>query len=182
MTVPCPRRKGFARKHELIDGVYLYRHPMSEERNSPFGPRTAAHAFWEFFYAWWIYLRRGFHVIQGCNPPDDIFLIALSFRILGVRYVFDRHDANPKLYLSKVEEKTCSTNCRLGLVTHRFSDVVMATNSSYQDLAISRGKIPPEDVFAHRTGPDAKTFKAVADFVRISNYRSNNGEYSGIFW
>jgi len=107
--------------------------------------------------------------------------MALSFRFLGVRYVFDRHDANPELYLSKVEEKTCSTNCRLGLMTCRFSDAVMATNSSYQDLAISPGKIPPEDVFVHRNGPDAKTFQAVADFVGISNYRSNNGEYSGIF-
>ncbi len=39
--------------------------------------------FWEFLYSWWIYLRRGFHVIQGCNPPDDIFLVALPFKLLG---------------------------------------------------------------------------------------------------
>ena len=57
--------------------------------------------FWEFFYTWWIYFREGFDVIQGCNPPDNIFLIALPFKLLGVKYIFDHHDANPELYLSK---------------------------------------------------------------------------------
>jgi len=28
-------------------------------------------------------------VIQGCNPPDDIFLVALPFKLLGVKYIFD---------------------------------------------------------------------------------------------
>ena len=53
----------------------------------------------------WIYFRRGFHVIQGCNPPDDIFLVALPFKLFGVKYIFDHHDANPELYLSKYGTK-----------------------------------------------------------------------------
>jgi len=44
-------------------------------------------------------------VIQGCNPPDLIFLIALPFKLLGVKYIFDYHDANPELYLSKFAAK-----------------------------------------------------------------------------
>ena len=61
--------------------------------------------FWEFVYTWWIFLRQGFDVIQGCNPPDDIFLIALPFKALGVKYIFDHHDANPELYLSKYDQE-----------------------------------------------------------------------------
>ena len=38
---------------------------------------------------------------EGCNPPDDIFLVALPFKLLGVKYIFDHHDANPELYVSK---------------------------------------------------------------------------------
>ncbi len=119
--------------------------------------------FWEFLYSWWIYLRHGFHVIQGCNPPDDIFLIALPFKLLGVKYIFDHHDANPELYYSKYEKEGVfyKVQRRLEKITYRFSDVVIATNGSYRDLAISRGGIAPEDVFIVRNGPDLDTFKPV---------------------
>jgi glycosyltransferase involved in cell wall biosynthesis len=166
VTVLCPRGKSFRRKHEVIDGVHIYRHPMPNEGNTPLGYlyEYGCALFWEFLYASWIYLRRGFDVIQGCNPPDNIFLVALPFKILGVKYVFDHHDANPELYLSKYERKDALYKVQVGLekMTYRFSDVVMATNNSYRELAISRGKKSPEDVFVVRNGPDAKTFKAVA--------------------
>lgn len=165
VTVLCPRGKGFAQRHEVINGVRIYRHPMPKEGNTPFGYlyEYGSALFWEFLYAWWIYLRRGFHAIQGCNPPDDIFLVALPFKIFGVKYVFDHHDANPELYLSKYDRKDAFYKVQVGLerMTYRFSDVVMATNSSYRDLAISRGKMSPEDVFVVRNGPDAKSFKPV---------------------
>src|SRR5690242_17810621 len=45
--------------------------------------------------------------------------------------------------------------------TYRFSDVVIATNESYKDLAVRRGGLLPEDVFVVRNGPDPKTFKPV---------------------
>jgi glycosyltransferase involved in cell wall biosynthesis len=46
-------------------------------------------------------------------------------------------------------------------MTYRFSDVVMATNCSYKELAVNRGGKDPADVFVVRNGPDLKTFKAV---------------------
>jgi glycosyltransferase involved in cell wall biosynthesis len=165
VAVLCPRGKGCTRRYELLDGIHIYRHPMPTEGNSPFGylREFACALFWEFWYAWWIYLRRGFHVIQGCNPPDDIFLIALPFKLLGVKYIFDHHDANPELYLSKYNKKGFLYNAQvwLEMLTYRFSDVVMATNASYRDLAVTRGGIDPEDVFIVRNGPDLETFKAI---------------------
>src|SRR5208283_2390300 len=47
-------------------------------------------------------------------------------------------------------------------MTYRCSDVVIATNDSYKDLAISRGRKAPEDVFVVRNGPDLNNFNAVA--------------------
>jgi hypothetical protein len=103
VTVLCPRGKGFLKRHEILEDVRIYRHPMSLEGNSPLGYawEYGFTLFWEFLYAWWIFLRHGFQVIQGCNPPDDIFLVALTFRIFGVKYIFDHHDASPELYCSK---------------------------------------------------------------------------------
>jgi hypothetical protein len=50
-------------------------------------------------------MRHGFLVIQGCNPPDTIFLVALPLKLLEVRYIFDHHDVNPELYVSKYNKE-----------------------------------------------------------------------------
>lgn len=156
VTVLCPRGKGYANGYEVLEGVRIYRHPMPKEGDGALGYvwEYSWGLFWEWWYTLWIYLRHGFEVIQGCNPPDDIFLVALPFKLFGVKYIFDHHDANPELYFSKYEKRGFFYWAQLELerFSYRFSDVVMATNSSYRDLAITRGRIAPEDVFIVRNG------------------------------
>jgi glycosyltransferase involved in cell wall biosynthesis len=165
VTVLCPRGKGYSKNYEVLDNIRVYRHPMPREGNSPSGyVREYAWALvWEFLYVWWIFLRHGFHVIQGCNPPDDIFLVALPFKLFGVKYIFDHHDANPELYFSKYEREDFFYKIQVWLekLSYRFADVVMATNASYRNLAITRGGLASEDVFIVRNGPDLETFKPV---------------------
>ena len=165
VTVLCPRMKMSKGGYEMIGRIRVYRHPMPDEGNSALGYlwEYSCALFWEFWYAWWIYLRHGFHVIQGCNPPDDIFLIALPFKLFGVKYIFDHHDAIPELYLSKYGKRGVlyKTQVLLEKLTYRFSDVVIATNASYSKLAVTRGRIAPADVFIVRNGPDLETFKGV---------------------
>jgi glycosyltransferase involved in cell wall biosynthesis len=165
VTVLCPKGKGAELGHEVIGGIHIYRHPAPQEGNSALGYlwEYGCALFWEFCYVWWIYLRHGFHVIQACNPPDDIFLVALPFKLFGVKYIFDHHDAMPELFFSKFGNQGFLYKVQVLLeeLTYRFSDVVMATNASYKDLAITRGHIAPEDVFIVRNGPDLETFKAV---------------------
>lgn len=166
VTVLCPKGKAYEKGHELLEGVHIYRHPMSKEGNTRFSYlwEFSCALFWEFLYSWWIYLRHGFHVVQGCNPPDDIFLIALPFKLFGVRYIFDHHDANPELYLSKYAKRGLLYKAQVLLeqLTYRFSDVVMATNESYRSLAVGRGGLAPDDVFVVRNGPDLETFRPVS--------------------
>ena len=165
VTVLCPQGKGFRKVHEVLDGVHIYRHPMPQEGDSPLGYiwEFGCALLWEFLFTCWIFMARGFEVIQGCNPPDDIFLIALPFRIFGVRYIFDHHDANPELYLSKYEREDFLFRVlkRLESLTYKASTVVMATNESYKALAISRGGLDAKDVFVVRNGPDLNTFRPV---------------------
>src|SRR5215469_3953016 len=165
VTVLCPKAKGYEVSHEVIDGIHIYRHPMTREGNSPLGyvREYALALFWEWVYTWWIYFRRGFDVIQGCNPPDDIVFVALPFKLFGIKYVFDHHDANPELYLSKYDRRglVYAIQIYLERLTYRFSDIVMCTNRSYRQLALSRGHVDPKDVFIVRNGPDRRKFKLV---------------------
>jgi len=183
VTVLCPKGMGYERGYERLDGVHVYRHPMSAEGNGVLGYlwEFGCALFWEFFYTFWIYFRRGFHVIQGCNPPDDIFLIALPYKLLGVKYIFDHHDANPELYLSKYGKTGFLYKAQAWLerMTYRFSDVVMATNNSYKELAVQRGGLDPADVFVVRNGPDLETFKAVSPDPALRYGKSHLVGYVG---
>ena len=165
VTVLCPRSKGAEQGYEFLEGVHIYRHPTAKEGNGAWGYlREYTFAlFWEFLYSWWIYFRRGFHVIQGCNPPDDIFLVALPFKLFGVKYIFDHHDVNPELYLSKYGKKDLFYKVQLQLEqgTFRCSDVVMSTNNSYREIAMTRGGVNADNIFVVRNGPSPE-FKAVS--------------------
>jgi glycosyltransferase involved in cell wall biosynthesis len=177
VTVLSPRDDRCRRGFEILKGVRIYRHPMPREGNGlvAYLAEYFSALFWQFWYAWWIYFRHGFHVIQGCNPPDTIFMIALPFKLLGVKYIFDQHDANPELYLSKYEKADILYKVQMWLEkqTFRFSDVVMTTNRSYRELALTRGGIASENVFIVRNGPDLRTFRAVqpiSDLKRGKRY------------
>jgi glycosyltransferase involved in cell wall biosynthesis len=165
VTVLCPQGKGYTQLHEVLEGIHIYRHPMPHEGNSAIGYlwEYGCALFWEMLFTWWIFFSRGFNVIQGCNPPDDIFLVALPFKVFGVSYIFDHHDANPELYLSKYERRDIFYKAQVWLerLTYRCADVVMATNESYKALALSRGRCEPADVFVVRNGPDLSQFKPV---------------------
>ena len=165
VIVLCPRGKGAEEGYEFLNGVHVYRHPTAKEGNGSWGYvwEYINALFWEHLYAWWIYFRRGFHVIQACNPPDDIFLVALPFKLLGVKYIFDHHDLVPELYVSKYGKRGLLYMVQLWLerLTFHCSDVVMATNNSYRDIAMSRGGVNADSIFVVRNGPSIDTFKAV---------------------
>jgi glycosyltransferase involved in cell wall biosynthesis len=183
VTVLCPRRKASAKGHEVVNGIRVYRHPSPAEGSTPIGYlwEYSCSLFWEFFYTSSIYLRHGFDVIQGCNPPDDIFLIALPFKLLGVKYIFDHHDTNPELYVSKYGKRGALYKILVGLekLTYRFSDVVIATNVSYKELAVNRGGMASENVFVVRNGPERETFKSVPSDPARKNGRNYLVGYVG---
>ena len=104
--------------------------------------------------------ERGFDVIQGCNPPDLIFLLPLRYRLSGVRYVFDHHDVCPELFEVKFNKPGLLYKIMLiwERMTFASGDVSMATNDSFRTIAIARGKMKAEDVFVVRSAPKADSF------------------------
>src|SRR4051794_37274494 len=66
VTVLCPKGKGYELGYELLEGVHIYRHPTVVEGDSTltYVAEFATALIWELLFTWWIFLRRGFHVIQ----------------------------------------------------------------------------------------------------------------------
>ena len=163
VSIICPKMKGYHSSYELINGIEIYRHPLPLEARGAAGYllEYSCALFWEFILSWKIYLKKRFHVIHGCNPPDLIFLVALCFKIFGVKYVFDHHDINPELYIAKYDKKGILYKMmilfeRLTFATASFS---IATNESYKKIAMERGKMDEERIQVVRSGPKLDRLK-----------------------
>lgn len=157
VSIICPKMKGYTLSYELIDGIEIYRHPLPVEAKGAIGylMEYSVALFWEFFLSSKIFLKKRFHVIHGCNPPDLIFFVAFVFKLFGVKYVFDHHDINPELYIAKYGRKGIFYQFLLltERLTFAVADYSIATNESYREIAIRRGKMPSDKVQVVRSGP-----------------------------
>ena len=81
VTVICPKGKGWTRSREMIEGVTILRHRLPEARGRLGYPLEYAIALGsQTLLTWRVFLRSGIDVIQACNPPDLLFLIAAQFK------------------------------------------------------------------------------------------------------
>ena len=163
VSIICPRTELFPERSECIDGINIYRHPLPLEARGWFGyfVEYSVALFWQTLLSWRIHAKRRVHVIHACNPPDLIFLVALPFKLLfGVKFVFDHHDLVPELYDAKFGSVFPMQQIVLAAerMTFRLADISIATNESYRQVAISRGKMSPDQVFVVRSGPKIDAF------------------------
>jgi glycosyltransferase involved in cell wall biosynthesis len=159
VAVICPKREQFTASYERLEDIDIYRYPLIYEAG-----KGVAGYFVEFVYCWlaslWLamkaYAHRPFHAIQACNPPDTFFALALLFRPLGVKFVFDHHDLCPELYLAKGHARTSMLYrglLFLERMTFKSAHAVIATNESHKAMAVGRGGVPEERVAIVRSGP-----------------------------
>lgn len=166
ISIICPKMRGYEQCFEIINGIYIYRHPLPIEGKGlgGFFLEYPIVFFWEFIFTWKVLFKRGFDVIHACNPPDFIFLIGLFFKLFfHKKFVFDHHDINPELYLAKRGKKDFFYWLLLLLEKGTFmtADISIATNESYKNIALSRGKMAAENVFIVRSGPIIENLSSV---------------------
>ena len=175
VSIICPKSKGYERGHEVIDGIYIYRHSLPIEASGALGYAIeyAWALFWWFFLAWRVLLSRGFDVIHACNPPDTIFLVGGFFKLFGKKFIFDHHDINPELYEAKFGRRDLFYKLLVALErwTFKTADVSIATNESYKRIAIERGGKRPERVFVVRSGPDLRRLKIIPPVPELKKGR-----------
>jgi glycosyltransferase involved in cell wall biosynthesis len=163
VSVICPKGKGFTSGYESLDGVEIYRHRTFEASSVPgylleYSLSFAA----EFLLTLKVFVRTRFRILQACNPPDTIFLIGLLFKLFGVRFIFDQHDLGPELFEAKFGKRSglLYRTARLAeRCSFRVANVSIATNESFKDVAVTRGRKNLKNVFVVRNCPDLATFR-----------------------
>ncbi len=176
VTVICLKKPGQLTS-EVINGVQVYRLPRFElfKKVSSPNPGLAELLFLkaksflgyvvEYLYftsacfvtSAYVFFREGFDVIHAHNPPDTLFLVALPYKLIGKKFVYDHHDLCPELYMSRYGAKK-GFFARLLRVFEWFclktATITIATNESYKQVQMERGNRRPETIFVVRNGPD----------------------------
>ena len=164
----CPMGESHRLPYEVIDGIHIWRYP------APPPTRGFLSYVWEFLYCWLqtlrlsllVLARRGFDIVHAANPPDTFWAIAMPFRWFGKRYVFDHHDLCPELYLARFGPEREGNLAHRALrwlewAQFRTADLVVSTNESYRQVALTRGRVPPNRVVVVRSGPSRERFATV---------------------
>jgi len=184
VSVICPTGPGYEGRFEMLDGVHIHRYSLPVEAAGARGYAieygvALARTFALCCRVWWV---RGLDVIHACNPPDLLFLIGAFFKLFGKKFVFDHHDLSPELYEAKFGRRGFFHRVLLGLErwTFRAADVSIATNESYRQIAIRRGRMRPERVFIVRSGPSLERLRIMPPDEKLKHGRSFLVGYVGV--
>ncbi len=166
VTVICPRAPGEPRFREA-GGMPVYQYTQ----------RTLGSGFVGYMVEYgnamlatlvlslYVYFRRGFDVIHAHNPPDFFVLIALLYKPLGKRFVFDHHDLSPEMYRARFDAPPGGLVYRALCLFERWScrlaDQVIATSESYREVEIERCGVDPARITIVRNGPEPMHFRHV---------------------
>jgi len=176
--------------HEILNGVEIYRLPTLDLfKKTPFANVNRLNLLFvtlksflgylvEYFYftaaclivSTYIFVSRGFDVLHAHNPPDTLFLVALPFKLLGKKFVFDQHDLCPELYRSRYRAAEGFATRVLKILewcSLKLADVSIATNESYKQIQIERANKNPRDIFIVRNGPNQVRMTPVTPNARL---------------
>jgi glycosyltransferase involved in cell wall biosynthesis len=188
VSVICPKGPGDPRR-QVIEGVRIYKYPPP-----PAASGVLSYAL-EFGYCWLVTallsivvaIRDGFGAIQACNPPDTYWALALLWRPFGKKFVYDQHDLNPEVFLSRFgQPRGLSGRIQFGLLrwleamTYRTAHEVISTNESYRNIALERGNRAPGSVTVVRSGPDTHAMRPLQPLADLRRGRTYLAVYLGI--
>ena len=152
--------------HEEVDGISIFRYPLIQANGGfvSYVIEFLNAIAMTFVMMWVVLLRRGFDIVQICNPPDLLIFPVLPFKLLGKKVVFDQHDLCPEIYetqkgLHGRPNAVVKALLRLEKLTYAWSDVVMVVNDSCRRIAIGRGGCSESDVFVVRNGPSLQNLQ-----------------------
>jgi glycosyltransferase involved in cell wall biosynthesis len=162
VSVICPATKKYPKYFETIEGIKIFRHPLPIEARSAitFLLEYTVALLHEFRLLFKVNRVVGFDVIQACNPPDLIFLVALPWKLWGKKFVYDHHDICPELLVAKFGNKRLlnAATTAAEKLSFKTANLVISANETFRQIAIKRGRKRPEDVVTVYSIPDRRFF------------------------
>jgi glycosyltransferase involved in cell wall biosynthesis len=195
VTVVALQRKGQLRS-EVVNQVQVYRLPRLEffrktprENATLFGHifvklKSLIGYFTEYFYfttvclgmSIYVGVKRGFDIIHAHNPPDTLWIVALPWKLVGKKFIYDHHDLCPELYCSRYGISYGFLARVLKWIEWgnlKLANITIATNDSYKEIQIQRGGRKPEKIFVVRNGPNQDRMELAQPSRRLREMEKN---------
>jgi glycosyltransferase involved in cell wall biosynthesis len=163
VSVVCPKDSERATSSETsVEGVsvYSYGQPCQGTGILNYFLEYSWAIFCSFWIVAWIWSADDVDILHAANPPDLFFLVAIPFILMRKKFIFDQHDLCPELFRAKFHSWEFSSKCLTWLErwSYRLSDLVIVTNESAREIAVTRGRVSPDKIRVVRNGPDLTTF------------------------
>jgi glycosyltransferase involved in cell wall biosynthesis len=146
VDVVCLRKPGEP-PEEVVDGVTVYRVPVSRRKGS--GVFMQFLEYFEFFLLAFgrvtsLHLRRRYAVVQVHNLPDFLVFTGLVPRLMGARVILDLHDLMPEFYLERFGGRTNDPRARLiraqEWISCMFADHIITVTDQWRQALVERGQ------------------------------------------
>lgn len=164
VSIICPKGETKDREaYVCIDTIHIYRYtqPIKTQGALDYLKEYGIALTMTFVLSLKVFFRHGFDVIHAANPPDMFFLIGLFYRLFGKKYIFDQHDLAPEMFLVKYQGKMQWLYKLLRFLeycSYRTAHIVITTNVSQKNMALTRGKSHPDKVCIVRNGPEVSKY------------------------
>lgn len=168
VTVISQQKKGQTR-HEILDGVDVYRFPAPPESNGFLGYllEYGYSILAIFLFSFYVFVKEGFDIVHVAQPPDMLVFVAMFYKLFGKLYVMDHHDLTPELYSAHFKGRGGDFIYKILIwlekLSFRLADHVISTNESYKEIALQRGRVEERRITIVRNGPDLKELSSSSD-------------------
>ena len=126
-------------------------------------------------------------MVQACNPPDTYWALARLMRLVGAKFVYDQHDLNPEVSVSRFGARTSAMSrlqyrflLWLERRTYQAANPVISTNESYRAVATGRVRVPAASTTVVRSGPDTRVMRPIDGDPELREERRYLLVYLGI--
>jgi glycosyltransferase involved in cell wall biosynthesis len=159
-------RAGFETTRETINGVQVYRLPVSRK----FGPTGFARQFLDYLRFFWLVMvslirlqrRQPYQVVQVHNLPDFLIFAAWYPKLTGARLILDLHDLMPEFFAARTGQGMSHWLVRLVAWQEgraaRFAHHIITVTERWRQSLIRRG-VPADKVSVVMNVADDRFFK-----------------------
>ncbi len=166
VSVICPMHDNYTQKHQLLEGINIYRYQIKFSKGSKLGYlREYTFSFLKIFLMInkLILTKKRMRSVHFANPPDIFWVMGLYLKLFGIKFIFDEHDLTPETYISRFQAKTKKGLYYHGLrlfqyLSYMVADTIILTNESYKENACSIYPPAKNKSFIVRNGPDIDKF------------------------
>ena len=160
------------RLRDRIDGIDVFRYPQSVAGGlSGYAAEYVGSMLFTWAWFTWARLRGPIDVVHGCNPPDVFWLFGRVAHLWGATYVFDQHDPNPELTLTKFggdgigRRFLYRLTVALEKASYRTAAVTLSVNDTCREIALRRGGLAADRVVVVRNVPDTSSLRSWTETV-----------------